>query len=260
MQRKRKILLVAATVLLPVSLAIAGSSSPAGAAVASGPAAVNGEFNAVSASSASDAWAVGCLNASGNPDTCPEIGSNLAEHWNGKTWTRVTVPAPAVATEAHSQTLTAVADISPTDVWVIGTVDTEYAAVPEAAHWNGKTWSRMKTPSVPYEGGDAGLTAIAGSSPSSVWAVGVGGPTASYNFPVQLYWNGRKWSNETYRRLPVPPRGLRAARGRNDVPGQCVGFRRNRLREAAPLEREGVDFGIDRRRRLANRSIRRFCR
>jgi hypothetical protein len=49
----------------------------------------NSSFAGVSASGPDEAWAVGTYedaDANDNP---------LAEHWNGTSWTRVTVPAPA---------------------------------------------------------------------------------------------------------------------------------------------------------------------
>jgi hypothetical protein len=60
----------------------------------------------------------------------------IAEHWDGRSWTQIWVPSPH---HAHVD-LTAVSELSPTDVWATGRRgDFHTNAVFE--HWNGLAWS-----------------------------------------------------------------------------------------------------------------------
>jgi len=161
----------AATVTGPAAI----SGSAHGAAAIASPA-VNGSLDAVSASSAKDAWAVGCARA--GEDTC----TNLAEHWNGKTWTRVPVPS----LPGQFGGLGSVTDLSPSDAWATSWLFDSA----EIFHWNGKAWSRVPIPAI----GSHGLSAISAASPSDVWATGSG---------PSLHWNGKTWT-----RVPVPISGL----------------------------------------------------
>src|SRR6185437_1821398 len=71
---------------------------------------VTSKLSAVSALSASSAWAVGTY--------LPAKGANrtLIEHWNGKAWTQVTgTPNPG-----GDSALTGVAAIAQNNVWAVG--------------------------------------------------------------------------------------------------------------------------------------------
>jgi hypothetical protein len=75
----------------------------------------NQQLEAVSASSKTDAWAVG----------------TIAAHWNGTNWSRVTLPKPA------GTFLTAVTDISPTNAWAAGFYTASSGNQhPVIEHWN----------------------------------------------------------------------------------------------------------------------------
>jgi hypothetical protein len=71
---------------------------------------VNAGLNAVSASSASDAWAVGFTLPSGY-----RVRQPLYEHWNGSAWSIVPSPTPGAY-----PTLNAVAARSASDVYAVG--------------------------------------------------------------------------------------------------------------------------------------------
>ena len=94
-------------------------------------------WSAVSASSATDAWAVGHtqVNKSGF--------APLALHWNGTAWS-VSPSAATALSASDSASRTGVADISPTDAYAIG----GGLAPPSdsLAQWNGTTWSRVTVP------------------------------------------------------------------------------------------------------------------
>jgi hypothetical protein len=87
---------------------------------------------AVSASSATDAWAVG----SDNPDR--DYSSALTLHWNASAWTTV---ANVLSFQSNSSLL-GVADISSTDAYAVG----DNAAGGLAEQWNGTAWTSVSPP------------------------------------------------------------------------------------------------------------------
>jgi hypothetical protein len=142
---------------------------------------VNGSLTAVSAISASDAWAVGFTTQSGYHGTLA-----LYEHWNGSTWSVVAGPGSG---------LNAVADLSASNAWAVGTggvVD----------QWNGTAWNSVTVP-VPNPSDTAGdnLTAITAISASDIWAVGEFTNTSFTNSAYALHYNGTAW---TVTILPQP--------------------------------------------------------
>jgi hypothetical protein len=96
---------------------------------------VNGSLSAVSASSSRDAWAVGTQTSATAP--------NLAEHWNGATWTRIPSPAPPDA--KYGDFLNGITAVSAGNIWAVGCTDgclVQGAFNPQIEHWNGKAWAR----------------------------------------------------------------------------------------------------------------------
>lgn len=109
---------------------------------------------AVTAVSASDAWAVGYqTNGAGARTT-------LALHWNGTAWT--VVPTPNQATTYGSENvLRGVTALSSTSVWAAGMAQNASTAHQHRAmtlRWNGGSWSTVSTPT-PGQSGE--LNAIA---------------------------------------------------------------------------------------------------
>jgi hypothetical protein len=151
-------------------------------------------FLAASAVSPDDVWAVG----EGEPASGP--AQAVIDHWNGQRWQIVRYPA----TGRYSE-LQGVAALSAKDVWAVG-----YAGVVTSKglerltltlHWNGTAWKRVTSPNpatytTPAGSVDNALTAVAGSSSRSVWAVGqyylqangIHGSRA-----LTLHWNGSRW-------------------------------------------------------------------
>ena len=220
----------AAGISQPTIVRTAGSgwSVTASPTLASG-----GGLNDVAALNATNAWAVGYHGFAGNDPCvggwCPVAGAPLAEHWNGKTWQVVSLPA-------GNATLAGVKVFSASDVLAVGSL----GAGPAAAYrWNGSTWSvtALPTPAacagspsgaqavaaVPgsstrfavgtcgpdFTGvvwqlksgswsiawtGDEVLNDITPVSATSIWAVGSKGSSASL-----AHWNGTTWSS-----TPVP--------------------------------------------------------
>jgi hypothetical protein len=159
---------------------------PAGTAGAAPVTSPEGSLTAISALSASNAWAVGCRPATFQ---CPGAGVDVAYHWNGKTWKQFPVPMPVPPNpqDTLSGQLTGVKVISASDAWAVG--DSSNGA--QIAHWNGTSWKQVAVPRLPSPYfTDYSLAAVSASSPSNVWAVGYGGNNDS----ITLHYNGKSWS------------------------------------------------------------------
>jgi hypothetical protein len=122
--------------------------------------------------SANDVWAVGQTLAPGT----------LAEHWNGHKWKVVPTPNPA-----PSSRLSAVAAMSTSDVWAVGTVS--FSAPPVILHWNGKRWASVAPPTQ-----TGFLSGVAAVSTNDVWAVGESLiPGVGLQTLIE-HWNGQTWT------------------------------------------------------------------
>ena len=134
---------------------------------------VNAGLNAVSASSASEAWAVGFTLPSGY-----RVRQPLYEHWNGSAWSVVSGPGLG---------LNGVADLSPTNAWAVGIRGT-------VEHWDGTAWSNVTVPSPnPSYPAGASLNAITAVSASDIWAVGSFSNASFTISAFALHYNGSSW-------------------------------------------------------------------
>ena len=156
------------------SVAISSTSAVVGASMhAMDYFTVSGRLNAVTAISASNAWAVGCTNCS------TSTPMSLIVHWNGTAWKR----EPGAAGAAGI--LYGVAATSADNAWAVGS---SYSGKALIMHWNGTTWKREPSAT-------GGLSAVAATSADNAWAVG----------SLILHWNGTTW-----KRVPSPSVGLSA--------------------------------------------------
>jgi hypothetical protein len=145
---------------------------------------------AVSAASATNAWAVGSTNQTSFATTNP-----IAAHWDGSAWSIVTTPA---TTGSAKSILDGVVDFSGTNAWAVGKSRTGLALV---EHWNGSTWTIVGTPNPAPPAGEtmAGsvLTGISATSPTDMWAVGsfstVAGTVAN-TYTLTEHFNGLNWT------------------------------------------------------------------
>jgi hypothetical protein len=150
-----------------------------------------GEFEAASAASSDDIWAVG--------DVSPVHGPThaLIDHWNGSRW--FYVPGPP----KNRYSLSGVVALSATNVWAVGetgvTTATGGGLRTLTIHWNGKAWKRVPSPN-PTSASSANfsdtLAAVAGTSARNVWAVGQYVPDAKGtrgSRSLVLHWDGRSW-------------------------------------------------------------------
>ena len=178
--RKLKILTWAAASVCVSAALVAAAEPPAPQAAITS---LAGSLAAVSAGSASDAWAVGQT----------QTHKTLALHWNGTSWAQVPTPAPG----AFGSLLSGVTEISPTNVWAVGSSNTSSGGAGLVLHWNGMRWARVPTPSA----GISGLSGISAVSATDIWAVGSGGTTTRETTLV-LHWDGRTWTRVP---SPTPP-------------------------------------------------------
>ena len=151
----------------------------------------NDQLSAVSADSATDAWAVGFYCASGC-GTSSEVDDTLIMHWNGTAWSHVSSPDPS----ANLNLLSGIT-ASSTGAWAVGSYakNSDYDTL--ILRWNGTTWSQVSSPNA---GSSANvLFGVAELSTGRPWAVGgycaAGcGSLSSTTHTLTMRWNGTRWS------------------------------------------------------------------
>jgi hypothetical protein len=160
-----------------------GAAAPAGA-IPARTAPVAGQLVGVSASSATNAWAVGFRFGG-------QVNRTLTEHWNGKSWTRVKSLNPGGV--GHEAGLFGVAALSPNNAWAVGFYSDGTLNHALIEHWNGTAWKVFKAPVQGCQPGDA-LSSVTAISPSDVWAVGeVTNCLTLQATPEAFHWNGTTW-------------------------------------------------------------------
>jgi hypothetical protein len=128
------------------------------------------DITSISASSATNAWAVGGIYPLGS-------GGQAALHWNGKKWSAVAFPEGL-----DFEGLSVVSTSGPDNAWA---VRTDGALV----HWDGKTWSVDGAAPA-----GAQLTGVATSSPKLAYAVGSKPLPSGHQQTVIMRFNGKTWS------------------------------------------------------------------
>ena len=132
----------------------------------------------VSASTATDAWAVG-FSILGRHDD-----GTLIEHWNGTAWS----VNSSLVVKGFVAELTGVADLSPTDAWAVGEGNG-----PLLEHWNGSAWSSVTIPDPDFTPG-AGQS-ISALSATDIWVVGTTVNTTTGTTTAEaLHFNGTAWA------------------------------------------------------------------
>jgi hypothetical protein len=143
-------------------------------------------LNAASASSPSDAWAVGRITKVNKNES--RITTTIAFHWNGTAWATTTTPA------ISGSDLMSVADISPADAYAVG--------LGGALQWNGSSWSIFAVPA-PGGAAPALLNAVAAGGANDVWITGLYYDNATgTDEPFTAHFNGTAWTS-----VPVPVNG-----------------------------------------------------
>lgn len=138
-------------------------------------------LEAVSASRANDAWAVGFTSLA------PRDHGTLIEHWNGSTWSVESLNARA----GQGVGLTGVVDLRPDDAWAVG-----FGGTGLIEHWNGEAWSVVTIPDPNFT--PASHNAISAVSAKDIWVVGAAVDSATGASALEaLHFNGTSWT-------PVP--------------------------------------------------------
>jgi len=148
----------------------------------------NNELLGVTAVSTTDIWAVGFETEANN------VKRNIAQHWNGSTWTTVFTPG----SPTYYNVLYDVAAVSSNDVYAVGyAMDTNHIDHTLVLHWNGLVWAAMNTPNNGASVND--LYGVAVVSSTDIWAVGtyVVAGSGGVNKTLAIHWNGNTWSLST---------------------------------------------------------------
>jgi hypothetical protein len=163
---------------------------PPGASAPATQPAEGGRFYGVAATSSGNAWAVGLQGS-----------ESLIMRWSASPsgvyrW-RVSFTKPVGY-------FIGVAATSASNAWAVGGTNWFSPSQTLAEQWNGKTWTRMPTPT---PGGTGYFEGVAATSPSNAWAVGLIGPgpgIPSATTPLIEHWNGKVW---TQARIAEPADG-----------------------------------------------------
>jgi hypothetical protein len=130
----------------------------------SGGQADRGVLNAVAASSATSAWAVGYGPGPGG------VQYLLVQHWNGHLWSHLLIKPPG--TQAQ---FVGVAMLG-SKAWAVGNYDVSNDSLLDYYDGNGIKWSQLPSPNT----GNDQLNAVAADSAGGVWAVGESGSDSGY--------------------------------------------------------------------------------
>jgi hypothetical protein len=173
------------------------------------PRGVDRGFFGVSASAATNGWAVG-LTVPGHAQ-----GKAFASHWNGHAWHQAAVPQPGAARNE----LASVSIVAPGDVWAVGEFANGFRAwFPLVVHRVEGHWTRVRIPGL---GVGTRLWSVSGDGPDDVWAVGTSGGPASRSLLV--HWDGQAWS--TFAGPDADDVGLYGVTTHGTTATWAVGFR-----------------------------------
>ncbi len=138
----------------------------------------------ISFGSANSGWAIGIAEAQG--PTEGGTSHSFLLRWNGRRWRLAHTSIP------RSADLSGVWASSPNNAWAVGGIGHGGFA----ARWDGQRWAveRPQDPGTEFWG----FSAVSGSGPADVWAVGATS-TGHSGGTLAEHWNGRAW-----RIVPVP--------------------------------------------------------
>jgi hypothetical protein len=135
------------------------------------------ELVGISCSGPTDCTAVGDFTPTGTKPS-EEAFSALAEHWNGTTWSVVSIPSQSTSSEVSS-----VSCPTATSCAAVGD-----AAIPD--HWNGTSWSLA---SFAAKTSQSNLAHVSCPSATSCFAVGSYSTTSVQKTLIE-HWNGTSWA------------------------------------------------------------------
>lgn len=133
-------------------------------------------FTGADAVAANDVWAVGYYKANTGAYRA------LAEHWDGRAWSAVPVPASS----DEDQQFFSVKALSATEVWAVGRAGGYHDATDALVErWDGTRWRVVPTADFGQATFNRFLS-VEVISPSDVWAVGIQGGYGYYFVPQTL--------------------------------------------------------------------------
>ncbi|HEX8347927.1 MAG TPA: hypothetical protein VF657_24810 [Actinoplanes sp.] len=172
-----------------------------------------------------DVWAIGTQGTIDDNATA----RGLVMHWNGTTWSTVTVPdsTPDVDKRVQGATLRDILVVAPDDVWIVGSAIDKYTfrTVPVVLRWNGVRWTFNPI----LDGMDGGFQGITAVSKTAVYAVGRG----------IAKWDGTRWTDQNAAVPGILTAAANAGNGTVVGVGQQFGPRRGQTRTLAMLTRNG---------------------
>ena len=137
--------------------------------------------------SPNDVWAVGYYTV---VDGTYHRYQAMAQHWDGTSWSLITVPLAGYESE-----LSSISPLSSSDIWAVGySKESATGALRTyALHWDGSTWTQVSSPNFQY---NSYLDAVAAVSPDAVWAVGgATNQNGTTGATLVLFWDGTSWAS-----------------------------------------------------------------
>ena len=173
------------------------------------PGSTGNHLYAVDAVSRDNVWAAGWQLNGDSPD------QGLVEHWDGQSWSVVTMPAPASADLVMLTGITVGRDGT---VWVSGEADSpEGGGQPFVAGYQDGTWTIAQLPTVPDGANWTNVWGIQAAG-ASIWAVGTYvNPATDNNNTLVLQETGGTW---TVNPAPNPGSGSNILGGITAIDGQ----------------------------------------
>jgi len=139
-----------------------------------------GNLRGVAATTAGNAWAVGCTGC-----LAEGAGDPLIERWNGTAWKQVPAPSPVSLAGLYG-----VAATSPANAWAVGTPSGGPGHTTGIVGWNGTAWKPVPSPN---PGGQVHVMGVAATSARNAWAVGETEATTPFKGVIS-HWNGTAWN------------------------------------------------------------------
>jgi hypothetical protein len=128
--------------------------------------------------------AVRCLAIGGYQDSTTSSGE-IAELWNGRTWSLLSAPLP-------DWSITSLSCLSGASCIIVGYEGTGPTLM--AASWNGTAWTDLPSPPVPTSAAGGDLASLWCGSATDCVAVGDSITKARNGIPMAESWNGTEWT------------------------------------------------------------------
>jgi hypothetical protein len=138
-----------------------------------------------------------------------KIGKTLVERWNGSRWSVVPTPNPSASGHRYDGILQAVTIRSASDAWAVGYLLTgRHGQVSRTLieRWNGRHWQIVPSPSVRASNGVLNniLFAVSADGKNDAWAVGSWGNQAGGYGGRGDHALVQRWNGQRWSRSGVP--------------------------------------------------------